>query len=212
MEKQGLSMRLNNDISPEVYKCASVTKGEMEQLRTVEGVVRLGRVLEITSTEIVLERGSISTDSSIVHVDCTANGVVARPRVPVFQGNKITLQSLWLCQQVMSSSLIARLECQYADDAAKNNLAIPCPHPNNTTDVFDVFDVTLKNTLAWIGDLRMALFLRTNRLSLIHYVGWPHGPMSDALSFAYALWGSSITTRAHQRVAVLGEGTAHSQL
>jgi hypothetical protein len=130
----------------------------------------------------------------------------------VFEGDKITLQSLWLCQQVMSSSVIARLESRYADDAAKNNLAIPCPHPNDTADIFDVFDVTLKNTLAWIADWRMALFLRGNRLSVIHYVGWPHGPMSDAFGFAYALWGSSITAKAHQRVAALGEGTSHSQL
>jgi hypothetical protein len=34
----------------------------------VQGVVRLGRVREITSTEIVLAGGSIPTDSSIVHV------------------------------------------------------------------------------------------------------------------------------------------------
>jgi hypothetical protein len=49
----------------------------------------------------------------------------------------------------------------YADDAAGKNLALPCPHRNGNADAFDVFDVTLKHTLAWIADWRMALFLRT---------------------------------------------------
>jgi hypothetical protein len=79
--------------------------------------------------------------------------------------------------------------------AAENSLATLCPHSNNTADIFDVFDVMLKRTLAWIADWRMAFFLRTNRLSGIHYVGWPHGTMSDAFGFAYALWRSSMMTR-----------------
>jgi hypothetical protein len=45
----------------------------------------------------------------------------------VVQGDTITLQSLWLYhfQQVMSSSVLARLECQYAHNAAENNLNLP---------------------------------------------------------------------------------------
>jgi hypothetical protein len=75
--------------------------------------------------------------------------------VPLVQGDTITLQSLWLCQcqQVMSSSVLARRECQYmlATQPRMASLAIPSPHPNGTADAFDVVYATLKHALAWIG-------------------------------------------------------------
>jgi hypothetical protein len=47
----------------------------------------------------------------------------------------------------------------------------------------------------------MAFFLRTDRLSCIHCVGWPHGPMSDALGFGYTLRVSQLgTTNKSQRL------------
>jgi hypothetical protein len=50
-------------------------------------------------------------------------------------------------------------------------LAILCPHPNDTADAFDMFYRTRKHMLAWIADWHIALFLRTERLSVLHYVG-----------------------------------------
>ena len=72
--------------------------------------------------------------------------------------------------------------------------------------------VTLKNTLSWLGDLAMVAFLRSNRLSVVHYVGWPQGDMGSALKFAWGLWGSGATDKAHRHVARLAEGTLHARL
>jgi len=74
--------------------------------------------------------------AKVLFVDCTANGLSKRPAVDVFQGERIVLQSIFMCQQVFSAAAIAYIEsdCADLDDTGKNAMARPCPHPENTED------------------------------------------------------------------------------
>jgi len=85
--------------------------------------------VRIDSDAVVLEHGALPADAGTLHVDCTANGLAARPVVPVFDGDRITLQSLFMCQQVFSAALIGYVESRPLDDAAKNALCQVVPHP-----------------------------------------------------------------------------------
>ena len=109
----GHLLRLEDDIKPTMFRCATVTRLELEQLRRIENIVRLGRVQRIDSDTIVLDGGTIPTDSSTLHVDCSADGLERRPAVPVFDGETITLQSLRTCQQVFSAAFIGHVEATY---------------------------------------------------------------------------------------------------
>ena len=89
------------------------------------------------------------TDGSVLHVDCTANGLAKRPARPVFEGDSITLQSLSMCQQVFSASVIGHIEATMEDEEEKNRLAAPVPHPEEPRDFLTCMLTTGANSSAW---------------------------------------------------------------
>ena len=56
-------------VTPTMCKGGTVSIRELEQLRRIDDVVRLGQVVRSTD-EIVLERGSIPTSPDRLHVRC----------------------------------------------------------------------------------------------------------------------------------------------
>ena len=91
--------RLDPSVWPVKYRCATVHEDEFHQLKRIENVVRLGRVVRIGPTSIELEQGLLPTDSTKLHVDCSANGLARRDARTVFDGERITLQSLSQCRR-----------------------------------------------------------------------------------------------------------------
>ena len=58
---------------------------ELEAVRQMENVVRLGRVRRSRPTGVVLECGEIETGPDVLHVDCTALGLNNAPATAIFQ-------------------------------------------------------------------------------------------------------------------------------
>ncbi len=54
--------------------------------------------------------------------------------MPVFDGNRITLQWVRLCQPTFSAALIGHVEATYNDEAEKNQLCAPIPLPTVPLD------------------------------------------------------------------------------
>jgi len=167
LEAKGQVLRLDLDVWPTKYRCATVNREELQQLRRIDNVVRLGRVVRIERDVIVLERGEILTDARRLHVDCTADGLAKREIKPVFSGDHITLQSLFMCQQVFSASLIGMIEAKYSDDAEKNGFCTPVPHPEFTRDLVTATIVSLSNASQW--GRRFPIWLLLSRLFLMHH-------------------------------------------
>jgi len=122
------------------------------------------RGLEPVEEIVVLEHGALPADAGTLHVDCTANGLAARPVVPVFDGDRITLQSLFMCQQVFSAALIGYVESRPLDDAAKNALCQVVPHPEVPRDYVAAMAVSFANGERWRRQL--GGWLRRSRLFL----------------------------------------------
>ena len=57
LEEREFLTRIDPAITPEAYHCAVISTGELEQLRSITDIVRLGRVTRLTANEIVLEHG-----------------------------------------------------------------------------------------------------------------------------------------------------------
>ncbi len=127
LETAGQLLRLDKNVRPTMYRCATVSIAELEQLRYIKNVVRMGRVQSIDRDEIVLENGTIPTSTGTLHIDCTADGLKRRPAVPVFDGDRITLQNVRTCQPTFSASFIGHTEAAYQDEAEKNELCTPIP-------------------------------------------------------------------------------------
>lgn len=149
LTESGQLLRLSDDHRPTMYRCATVTEEELAQLRQIDQVIRMGRIKQIRHDQIELEDGSIPTNQNILHVDCSADGLANRPAVPVFDGDTITLQSIRTCQQVFSAAAIAHIEHAYKDDAEKNALTAPVPHPNADIDWLRSTLVSTLNGIAW---------------------------------------------------------------
>ncbi len=161
----GQLLRLDDEVWPTMYRCATVTVAELEQLRRIQDVVRLGRVQRIEQDAIVLDQGTVPTSPATLHVHCAADGLARRPVAPVFDGKAITLQSLRTCQQVFSGAFTAHIEAVYGDDdAAKNRLCVPVPHPDTDADFLRTTLGNFLNQLQWMQDEKLMDWLRCSRL------------------------------------------------
>lgn len=167
----GLMVRIDEDIEPTMFRCATVTQSEIAQLRRIKNVVRMGRVQRIENTRVVLDGGSFETTPGTLHIDCTADGLASRPPRPVFGENKITLQSVRTCQQVFSAAFIAHVELVEQDAAHKNLLCTPVPHPDTAMDFLRTMLLDLANGALWAQDPSLQAWLKSARLDGWSYLG-----------------------------------------
>ena len=164
LEADGLLLRLTTDVEPTMYRCSTVTQAELEQLRRITNVIRLGRVQRIDATEIVLDGGTVPTSVDTAHIDCTADGLERRAAVPVFDGNRITLQTVRHCQQVFSAAFIAHCEVAYDTEQEKNDLCGVVPHPDSATDWIRTAYGNSLNSGRWNADADLQAWLAQSRL------------------------------------------------
>lgn len=162
---EGALLRIHDTVAPTMYRCATVTTAELEQLRRIRHVIRMGRVQRIEPDAVLLDEGTIAARPDTLYVNCTADGLERRPAVPVFQGDRITLQAVRQCQQVFSAALIGHVEAAYDAEAHKNRLCTPVPHPDTDLDFLRVSLATFRNTAEWSQDPDLTLWLDGARLN-----------------------------------------------
>ncbi|MEM7018143.1 MAG: NAD(P)/FAD-dependent oxidoreductase, partial [Pseudomonadota bacterium] len=167
----GQLLQFDKNVRPTMYRCATVTKAELEQLRRIKNIVRKGRVKRIGQTEIVLDQGRIPTSTDVLHVDCSADGLERRPVAPIFDGDKMTLQTVRTCQQVFSAAFIAHVEAAYDDEAHKNQLCTVVPHPNTDLDWMRTTLSNAANGAIWAQDPNLQAWLKNARLDGFSQVG-----------------------------------------
>jgi hypothetical protein len=169
-------LRLDPAVRPTMYRCANVTKTELQQLRRIGDIVRMGRVQRIEPGKVVLDHGAITVDGSALYVDCSADGLEKRPPATVFDGNAITFQSVRGCQQVFSCGLIAHVEAAYGDDETRNRLCRPVPHPNTDIGWLTTTLAEHRNQISWFSDGELMEWLGNARLDLMRHM---YAPLID---------------------------------
>lgn len=164
LEGAGILLRLDESVEPTMYRCSTITTDERDQLRRIRDVVRLGRVRHIDTDEIVLDKGTVATTAATFHVDCTADGLERRPAVPVFAGDRLTLQTVRHCQQVFSAAFIGHVEASYDDPDDQNRLCGVVPHPDDATDWIRTAYGNSLNSAQWNADPELIAWLAHARL------------------------------------------------
>lgn len=178
LEKCGHLLRLSDKVWPKMYRCATVSLAEFEQLKSIENVVRMGRVKSISADQIVLDSGVLASTHDTLYIDCSAEGLTKATPVPVFNGNKIILQSVRQCQQVFSAAFIAHIEAAYDDEKVKNELCQAIPHPNDWVDWLRASMLNHQNALRWNSEPELVKWLRNSRLDWFGRLqSAAHGPM-----------------------------------
>ena len=112
---------------PQVFKGATIYKRDLDMLRLVKDVIRLGRVTSISKNEIILEKGTIplSCENTLV-VDCMADNFYGyinfESDFETFKPSLIQLGPIpMLFNPSLSSAVIGYLEATFHDDAVKNS-------------------------------------------------------------------------------------------
>lgn len=164
LEAIGALMRIDGRVRPTMYRCATLSRAELAELRRVENVVRLGCVIRIEEGRIVLEHGTIPTGPDHVHVDCTAPGLTDRPPRPVFADGHITLQMVRSCQPSFSGAIIARIESLPGGAGEKNAMAAPVAPLNEVADWARMFVLNAAKQHRWTQHPDLAPWIAASRL------------------------------------------------
>ncbi len=133
LEAAGVMFRIDRDVLPTMAKTPTLGAWELDLLRRIENVVRLGHIQHVTRREIVLERGTVALAPGSLIVHCAASGLQYPPLVPVF-GPTIRLQTIRVGFPCFCAALAGYVEATRDDDRERNRLCPPNTLPNNPAD------------------------------------------------------------------------------
>jgi hypothetical protein len=159
--------RVDPRVQPTMFRGPTISFGEIEQLRRIDEVVRLGKVQRIESDRIVLDGGTIPTSPGHLHVHCAAEGLNPAPEVPIFAAGRITLQSIRIGLLPFASALIAYVEATRDDLEAQNRLCPPSRQPNVLEDWARGMLIGMKAANRWSKERDIADWLDRARLNML---------------------------------------------
>jgi hypothetical protein len=134
LEASGRLVRIDTSHPATMYRGTMLSARELEAVRQITDVVRLGRVRQIEADRIVLERGETATGSGVLHIDCTAMGINNAPATPIFQPGRIVLQQVRHLSPTFNAALIGVIEARRDDDEDRNRLCPPNAYPTGPAD------------------------------------------------------------------------------
>jgi hypothetical protein len=165
LEGAGQLLRIDRTVKPTMYRGATISVAEVEMLRTIEDVVRKGHVRRIECDRILLEQGEVAGAPISLYIDCTARAVGHRPTVPVFDGNRITVQMIRAGLICFSAAFIAHIEATLDDEAAKNDLCRPMQVGSSHLDWLHLTLADLRSGRRWGADKALRRWVSEHRLS-----------------------------------------------
>jgi hypothetical protein len=167
LEAAGVVVRTDATVVPTMMKGATVSTHEMEQLRRVHDVVRLGHVERIDTDQIVLEHGSIPTRTDRLHVHCATAGLSDNPPQAIFGDDTITLQLVTRMSLTLSGALLGLLEASERGPDEKNQLCPPTAWPQTPFDYLRAILAGISTEMGWLDAPDLQAFVDQSRLNLL---------------------------------------------
>ena len=124
LEAAGVMLRIDESFTPTMAKTPTIAHWEIDLLRGIENVVRLGHVRRVEKGRIALTDGDIRVAPDALVVHCAAAGLKYPPVIPVWGGEAITLQPVRSGFPCFGAAIIGYVEATRDDDAEKNRV---CP-------------------------------------------------------------------------------------
>ncbi len=160
-------LRVDRSVEPTMFRGATISVREIEQLRSIANVVRLGKVRRLEADRIVLDGGTIPTTPGHLHVHCAAEGLPPSAETPIFTAESITLQSIRIGQLPFASALIAYVEATRDDITEQNRLCPPNRQPNVPLDWARGISIGMKAANRWSKERDIADWLDRARLNVM---------------------------------------------
>ncbi len=134
LEDAGVMFRIDRSVTPTMAKVPTLAQWELDRLRTIDHVVRLGHLRHVEPGRLVLADGEVPIAPDAVVVHCAASGLRYPPLVPVWGPQSITVQPIWISFACFGAALAGYVEATLDDDALKNRMCPPVPFSNTTAD------------------------------------------------------------------------------
>ncbi len=167
LEVSGRLVRIDPSGQATMFRGTMLSARELEALRQITDVVRLGRVRRIEADRIVLERGETETSADVLHVDCTALGLNNAPATPIFQPGRIVIQQIRHLSPSFNAALIGFVEGHRDDDADKNRLCPPNPYASSIEDWPRMMSRTWRTEARWLNEPDVSAWVAGSRLNLL---------------------------------------------
>jgi hypothetical protein len=125
LEDAGVMLRIDDGVTPTMAKTPTLGQWELDLLRTVENVVRMGHIRHVSRREMVLDEGVVSLDEDALVVHCAASGLQYPPMVPIWSPDRIRLQTIRSGFPCFCAALAGYVEATRDDDRERNRLCPP---------------------------------------------------------------------------------------
>jgi hypothetical protein len=167
LEAAGRLTRIDPSSPATMYRGTMLSRREVDALRRITDVVRLGHVRRIEADRIVLERGETDTAADVVHIDCTALGLNNAPATPIFQPGRIVVQQVRHLSPSFNAALIAFVEAHRESDADKNRLCPPNAYPSGIEDWPRMMTRTWRTEPLFLSEPDVSAWVAASRLNLV---------------------------------------------
>jgi hypothetical protein len=167
LEDRQVMLRIDRSIQSSMLKGATASVGELDQLRRIENVIRLGHVERIDVDTITLEHGSIPTSPHHLHVHCASAGLSDNAPKPIFADDTILLQPVTRASLSLSAGLIAFVEASGRSTADKNRLCRPNAWFHTPFDWTRHLLTGMRTEMEWQGAPDVLTWVEASRLNLV---------------------------------------------
>ena len=134
LEAAGVMLRIDRSVTPTMAKAPTLAQWELDQLRTIEDVVRLGHLDHVERGRLVFGGGEVAIAKDAVIVHCAAPGLRYPPLVPIWGSEAITLQPIRAGFPCFGAALAGYVEATIEGEDEKNRLCPPSPYPDSLAD------------------------------------------------------------------------------
>jgi NAD(P)-binding Rossmann-like domain len=165
MEEAGVMLRIDRSVTPTMAKTPTLATWELEQLRTIEHVVRLGHIQHAEPGRLVLGEGEVAVAHDAVVVHCAAPGLRYPPMVPIWGDEAITLQPVRTGFPCFGAAISGHVEGTRDRDEEKNRLCPPSPYSNTTADWAGMQVLGSRASMSFASDPELKAWADTTSLN-----------------------------------------------
>jgi hypothetical protein len=134
LEDAGVMLRIDRAFTPTMARTPTLAAWELDLLRTIENVVRMGHVRSVRSGGIRLDHGEIRIARDAVIVHCAADGLHVRPLVSIWGAGTMTLQPIRTGFPCFGAALAGYVEATRKDDEEKNRVCPSSPYSSTRAE------------------------------------------------------------------------------
>jgi hypothetical protein len=131
LEDAGIMLRIDRTVTPTMAKTPTLATWELDQLRTLENVVRRGHLQGVDRGKLTFDEGSVEVADDALVVHCAADGLKYPPLVPVWRPEAITVQPIRAGFPCFGAAIVGYVEATRDDDEEKNRVCPPSPYPDS---------------------------------------------------------------------------------